>query len=83
MYHHYNYYHHHEKYWMLKVILVFRSILCADNYPSTHSDEDETPNHIQGLGHSYMYATSVAAVERGHHWSMLMDMNMDCTLNRS
>lgn len=24
-----------------------------------------------------MYATLVTAVERGHHWSMLMDMNID------
>ena len=67
-----------KKYWLLQVLHVFRSVLCADNDPSTHSDEDQTPKTIiQGFGHSQMYATSVTAVERGHHWSMLMDMNID------
>ena len=56
---------------------MFRSVCCADNDPSTHSDEDQTPNYIQGLGHSWMYETSVTAVERGPHWSMIIDMNMD------
>ena len=63
---------------MLQVLHVFYSVLCADIDPSTHSDEDQTPQKIiQGFGQSRMYATSVTAVERGHHWSMLMDMNID------
>ena len=63
---------------MLQIRHVFRSVLCADNDPSMHSDEDKTPNKIiQGFEHSWMYATSVTAVERGHNWSMLMDMNID------
>ena len=71
------YHHHHEKYQMLQVLDVFRSVLCSDdNDPSRPSDED--PKKIlHGFGHSQIYATSVTAVERGHHWSMLMDMNID------
>ena len=70
-----------KKYWLLQVLHVFRSVLCADYDPSTHSDEDQTHKTIiQGFGHSWMYATSVTAVERGHHWSMLMDMNIDSRL---
>ena len=39
-----------HKYWMLQVIHVFRSVLCADtdNDPITHSDEDQTPKNYTG-----------------------------------
>ena len=50
----------------------------SDNDPSMHCDEDQDPKKIiQGFEHSRMYATSVTAVERGHNWTMLMDMNID------
>ena len=41
------------------------------------SSRPDSQKIIQGFGHSWMYATYVAAVERDHHWSMLMDMNID------
>ena len=49
--------------------------MLQDNDPSMHCDEDQDPpKNIQGFEHSRMYAASVTAVERGHHWSMLMEM---------
>ena len=66
-----------KKYWLLQVLQVFRSVLCADYDPSTHSEDQTLQKMIQCFGHSRMYATSVTAVERGHHCSMLMDMNID------
>ena len=60
---------------VLQVLHVFRSVLCADNDPSTHSNKDKTLHKLDRA--SRMYATSATAVKRGHHWSMLKNMNMD------
>ena len=66
---------------MLQVLHVFRSVLCVDSDPSMHWEEDQhPPKIIQGFEHWQMYETSVTAVERDHHWSMLMDMNIDSRL---
>ena len=41
--------YHLKKYWMVVVLHVFPSVLCADNDPRTHSDEDQTPQNDTGL----------------------------------
>ena len=33
-------------YWLLQVLHEFRSVQCADNGPSTHSDEEQTPQKL-------------------------------------
>ena len=47
----------------------------ADYDSSPTSDEDLTAKEIYSI--SRIYATFVTAVERGHNWSMLMEVNID------
>ena len=61
---------------MLQVLHVFRSPMCADNDPSTHSDEDPTTRTLYRALDTRR-CMQLTAVERGHHWSMLMDINID------
>ena len=67
----YHYHHHHEQ---ILCSALFCVLIMIPGHILMKTRPQENYTWLWTLAD---VATSVTAVERGHHWSMFMDMNID------